>query len=222
MTRRSRRLFTTATAGVTAALLLAGCGGGDGDKSDSNGKIAGADTGASTSASPSASASAAEDAGRPKITLPSDVKLRFTPESTGDAVKDAILKDNAEFIRALDAAIVAQNPRLPALEYYTEGEGAVASQDWVQSFKKAGWTVTGTVRYVDRVVSVESKKTASLTYCGDESKGYTKVIKTGAVEQTKVDKNSYVAYGVQVEKNDKGVWELVKIASTRGAAKCQP
>ncbi|MER7836715.1 hypothetical protein ABTY98_12565 [Streptomyces sp. NPDC096040] len=220
MTRRSR-LLTTATAGVTAALLLAGCGGGGGGDSKSNDKIAGADTGSSASASPNASASS-EAGDRPEITLPSDVKLTFTPESTGDAVKDAILKDNAEFIRAINAAIVAQNPRLPALEYYTEGEGAVAAQDWVQSFKKAGWTVTGTVRYVDRQVSVESKDKASLTYCGDESKGYTKVIKTGVIEQTKVDKNSYVAYGAQVEKNNKGVWELVKIASSRGAAKCQP
>ncbi|MEV7033978.1 hypothetical protein AB0N99_27600 [Streptomyces sp. NPDC093272] len=222
MTRRSRRLLTTATAGVTAALLLAGCGGGDGDKSDSNGKIAGADTGASTSASPSASASAAEDAGRPKFELPAGDTLTFTPEQDSDPVKDAVLKDNAEFVRALDAAIGAQNPRLPALEYYTEGEGAVAAQQWVKSFVDDGLTVTGTVRYYNRKVTVESKSTASLTYCGDESKGYNKVIKTGVVKKTKTTSNSYVAYGVQVEKNAKGVWELVKIASTRGADTCQP
>lgn len=173
------------------------------------------------SASPSASASTAAD-GRPKITLPGDDVLTFTPEQDSDPVKDAILKDNAEFVRALDAAIVAQNPRLPALEYYTAGEGAVAAQDWVQSFKKAGWSVTGTVRYTDRRVSVESKDRASLTYCGDESKGCTKVIKTGVIEHTKVTKNSYVAYGVQVQRSDKGVWELFKIASTRGADKCRP
>ncbi len=219
MTRRSR-LLTTATAGVAAALLLAGCGGGDGDKSDSNGKIAGADTG--SSASPSPSASASEAAGRPKITLPAGDNLTFTPEEDSDPVKDAILKDNAEFVRALDAAIGAQNPRLPALEYYTEGEGAAAAQQWVKSFVDGGLTVTGTVRYYDRQVTVESKTKASLTYCGDESKGYNKVIKTGVVKKTKTTKNSYVVYGVQVEKNAKGVWELVKIASTRGAEKCQP
>jgi hypothetical protein len=219
VTRRSR-LLTTATAGVTAALLLAGCGGGGGGDSKSNDKIAGADTGSSTSASPSASAS--EAAGRPKITLPAGDTLTFTPEEDPDPVKDAILKDNAEFVRALDAAIGAQNPRLPALEYYTEGEGAAAAQQWVQSFVDGGLTVTGTVRYYDRQVTVESKTKASLTYCGDESKGYNKVIKTGVVKKTKTTKNSYVVYGVQAEKNAKGVWELVKIASTRGADKCQP
>ncbi|MFK0155454.1 hypothetical protein ACIQVK_25685 [Streptomyces sp. NPDC090493] len=219
MPRRLRPL-TFATAGLSAALLLAGCGGGstsdDGKSTDAKAVVP-----ASASASVGASASAAA-AGRPKITLPGDDVLTFTPQQDSDPVKDAILKDNAEFVRALDAAIVAQNPRLPALEYYTEGEGAVAAQDWVQSFKKAGWTVTGTVRYTHRQVSVESGDKASLTYCGDESKGYTKVIRTGVVEHTKVTRNSYVAYGAQVQRNDKGVWELVKIASTRGADKCQP
>ncbi|MFD9005180.1 hypothetical protein ACFV0T_30235 [Streptomyces sp. NPDC059582] len=218
MTRRPR-LIATAAAGATALLLLTGCGGGDGGSKD-NDKIAGADTETSASASPSTSAP--EAAGRPKIELPSDDILTFTPDKAGDAVKDAILGDNAEFIRAMDAAIVAQNPRLPALEYYTEGEGAVAAQKWVQGFKDAGLTVTGTVRYFDRQVDVQSKDKASLTYCGDESKGFNKVVKTQKIQRTKATKNSYVLYGVQVEKNDKGVWELVKIVSTRGADRCQP
>lgn len=215
---RRPRLLATAAVGATAALLLTACGGGA-DESKGNDKIAGADTGEKTSASPSASESVS--AGRPKIELPSDVKITFTPERSGDATKDAILKDNAEFIRALNAAIVAQNPRLSALEFYTEGEGAAAAQQWVQSFKTAGWTVTGAVQYFDRQVDVKSKDSASLSYCGDESKGFSKVVKTGEVKKTKATKNSYIAYGVQVEKNEQGVWELVKIVSTRGAERCQ-
>jgi hypothetical protein len=218
---RRPRLFVTAAVGATAVLLLTACGGGDG-KAEGNDKTAGADAGSRASVSPSAKASASTSVERPKTELPSDVTLTFTPETSGDAVQDAILKDNAETLRALDAAIVAQNPRLPALEYYTEGEGAVAAQRWVQSFKSAGWTVTGTVRYFDRHVSVRSKDAASLSYCADESKGFSKVIKTGRTVNTKATKNSYVAYGVQVEKNERGIWELVKIASTRGADRCQP
>ncbi|MFD5633879.1 hypothetical protein ACFWJM_07005 [Streptomyces sp. NPDC127077] len=218
MNRRSRLLATVAV-GASAALLLTACGGG-GDKPKANDKIAGADTGDKKSATPSASAT--QSPGRPKIELPSDLTITFTPETSGDAVQNAILKDNAELIRALNAAIDAQNPRLPALEFYTEGEGAVAAQQWVQSFKSAKWTVTGAVRYFDRQVTVRSKDSASLSYCADESKGYSKVIKTGEVKKTKTTKNSYVAYGVQVEKNKQGVWELVKINSTRGADRCQP
>ncbi|MFI6561141.1 hypothetical protein [Streptomyces sp. NPDC050534] len=215
-----RRTLPAATAlAATAALLLTACGGG-GDNNKGNDKIAGANAGSEKSASPTASASSA--AGRPKITLSADNAITFTPEHAADQGQDEILNDNAEFIRALNAAISAQNPRLPALEYYTEGEGAAAAQKWVQSFKDAGLTVTGTVRYFDRQVSIESNKTASLTYCGDESKGYTKVVKTNQVKKTKADKNSYVSYGVKAEKNAKGVWETVKIVSVRGAAKCQP
>lgn len=211
---------------TTAALLLTACGGSDGEStSKDNDKVAGADAdaGSETSASPTASATAPSDsAGRPRIELPSDITHAFAPEETGDPVKDAVLKDNAEMIRALDAAIVAQNPRLPALEFYTEGEGAVAAEQWVKAFTDAGWTVTGTVDYFDRQVNVSSEDSASLTYCGDEAKGFSKVIKTGEVKKTPASKDSYVAYGVQVRKNKAGVWELVKITSTRGADRCQP
>ncbi|MFD5803516.1 hypothetical protein [Streptomyces sp. NPDC127020] len=214
-----RPTFLTAAAFATAAALtLSACGGGD-DASGGNDKIAGADTDKSpTPASPSAT----DSAERPKVTLPSDVKDVFSPEETGKSVEDAILRDNAEFVRALDAAIVAQDPRLPALEFYTEGEGAVAAEKWVQGFKDAGWTVTGTTRYFDRAVKVKSGTSAAIGYCADESKAYSKVIKTGELTGTKVSKDSYVAYSVEVAKNKQGVWELVKITSARGATGCQP
>jgi hypothetical protein len=205
---------------AAAALSLSACGSSDSGSSTDDGKTAGADVGSTKSASPSASVAASGE--RPKIGLPSHVTHTFTPEQSDDAVENAVLKDNAEFIRALDVAIVEQNPRLPALEFYTEGEGAVAAEQWVKAFTDAGWTITGAVRYFDRQVTVNSKTTASLTYCADESKGFSKVIKTGELKGTKVTKDSYIAYGVQVEKNRKGVWELMKIVSTEGADRCQP
>ncbi|MDX3456933.1 hypothetical protein PV396_34135 [Streptomyces sp. ME02-8801-2C] len=209
---------------ASALLLTTACGGSDGKStSEDDAKVAGAGARSAVSASPAVSASApAASDDRPKIELPADITHTFTPAETGDPVKDAVLKDNAELIRALDAAIVAQNPRLPALEFYTEGEGAVAAERWAQAFVDAGWTVTGVVRYFDRQVSVSSQSTASLSYCGDESKGFSKVIKTGEVKKTPPSKDSYVVYGVQVRKNKAGVWELVKITSTRGADRCQP
>jgi hypothetical protein len=219
-----RHVPPTAAAFVaTATLLLTVCGGSDSEgTSKDNDKAAGADGGSAMSASLTASRSAsATSAGRPKIELPSDITHVFAAEETGDPVKDAVLKDNAEMIRALDAAIVAQNPRLPALEFYTEGEGAVAAEQWVKAFTDAGWTVTGTVNYYDRQVDVSSEDSASLSYCGDEGKGFSKVIKTGEVKKTPVSKDSYAAYGVQVRRNKAGVWELVKITSTRGADRCQ-
>ncbi|MGX1911922.1 hypothetical protein ACWIID_24110 [Streptomyces phaeochromogenes] len=98
----------------------------------------------------------------------------------------------------------------------------MAAQKWVQGFKDAGWTVTGTTRYFDRAVTVKSKTSAAIGYCADESKAFSKVIKTGELKGTKVTKDSYVAYSAQVTKNKQGVWELLKITSARGAAGCQP
>ncbi|MFE7813972.1 hypothetical protein ACFU5P_18825 [Streptomyces sp. NPDC057433] len=134
--------FAAIALAVVGILSLSACGSGD-DGSKGNDKIAGAGTGADSSTSTSPSESAPDSVERPVIELPSDVKNVFTPEVTGKPVEDAILRDNAELVRALDAAIVAQNPRLPALEFYTEGEGAASAEQWVQGFKEAGWTVTG-------------------------------------------------------------------------------
>ncbi|MER6269750.1 hypothetical protein ACWCYL_38085 [Streptomyces sp. 900105755] len=220
MTRRSR-LLTTATAGVAAALLLAGCGGGDGDKSDSNSKIAGADTGASASASASPSASASAADGRPKITLPSDLTLTFEGAQTGDAVKDAVLADGAERMRATDAAITGTDPKGAAIAYYNTGKALEAALSWVAEFKKANVTITGKARYYDRNVTLKSKTSAILTFCADESQGFSKDKKTKKINKTPVTKNSYVFYNTRLDKNSDGVWQTSQIISTRGATQCE-
>ena len=174
---RRPTLLAAAALTTVAAISLVACGGGNASKSKDNEKAAG--VGGSTEESASPSASAQNSAERPTVALPPDITSTFTPEKAGDAVQTAVLKDNAEMIRALNAAIVAQNPRLPALEYYTEGEGAVEAQRWAQRFHETrDWTITGTVRYFDRRVTVSSQDRASRSYCADESKGFSKVIKT--------------------------------------------
>ncbi|KAF4405083.1 hypothetical protein [Streptomyces lycii] len=213
-----RHLTAAAALAACTALLVTGCGGSE-DKGKDDDKIAGAEQDDKKSESPSASASGSAE--RPEIKLPKDVTYKFTPEQTGDAAQDAALEDNKEFIRAMDAAIVAGEPRLPALEFYTEGEAAAAAQEWVQSFIDEGWTITGLVEYYDRRVSISSGTSASISYCADESKAFNKVIKTGEVQKTKPSKNSYIAYNSVLKKNKDGVWETVKMHSRRGADSCQ-
>ncbi|MER6226962.1 hypothetical protein ABT189_41515 [Streptomyces sp900105755] len=218
-------LPTTAVVGLTAVLLLTGCGGGDG----TGGAKAAADkassvpttTGVSASTSASAAASTSSD-GRPKITLPSDVRLTFEGGRTGDAVKDEVLADSAEMTRAVDAAIAGTDPKGQAMGYYTTGKALEASLSWVSQFKKANVTITGVVRYYDRKVTLESKTSALLTYCGDESKGFSKDKKTNKINKTPVTKDSYVTYNTRLDKNSDGVWQTSQIISTRGAAQCQP
>ncbi|MGW1282750.1 hypothetical protein ACWD4N_03295 [Streptomyces sp. NPDC002586] len=216
---RRPRLLTTAVAGALAALLLAGCGGGGGG-SKANDKIAGADSGSKTPASPRASASSAD--GRPKITLPSDLRLIFEDSNTGDAVKDAVLADSAERMRAVDAAITGTDPKGGALGYYDTGKALEAALSWVAQFKQANATVTGEVRYYDRKVTLEKGKSAVLTFCADESKGFSKDKKTGKIARTPVTKNSYVLYNTRLDKNADGVWQTSQIISSRGVTQCQP
>ncbi|WP_406356134.1 hypothetical protein OHB56_27075 [Streptomyces sp. NBC_01635] len=221
MNRRPTLLAALALTAATA-LTLTACGGGDegSAKDKDSDKIAGADTGGEKSAPPSESAPATE--GRPKIELPSDVTLVFEGEKTGDQVKDAVLADNAERMRAVDAAIAGTDTNGEALAFYNTGKALEAALSWVNQFEEAGATMTGEVRYYDRKVTIEGEKSAVLIFCADESKGFSKDKKTNKVHKTPVTKNSYVLYNTKLDKSAEGVWQTSQVVSSRGAAQCQP
>ncbi|MEV5098628.1 hypothetical protein ACFC5H_12585 [Streptomyces rochei] len=213
---------TIAAAALTAAvtLLLSGCGGSDSEDSGKD-EIAGADTGASASASPSPSAS--EDGiDRPEIKLPSDVKNVFEGGSTGDPVKDAVLADNERMINSIDEAITVDAEEHPALKFYSKDNALIAAASYVQSFYEAGTTWTGSTRYYDREVTLSGENAATVTYCGDETKSYSKDRKTKEVKKTPGDADDYVSYSARVQKNTDGVWQTTNVVSERGAEKCQP
>jgi hypothetical protein len=219
VTRRPPRLLPAFAAATASLLLLTGCGGED-EKPEANDKIAGADTGTESPASPTASA--AGETERPEISLPSDLKLLFEDAETGDPVKDAVLADNAERMRAVDAAITGTDPKGQALGFYNTGKALEAALSWVGQFKDAGATITGEVRYYDREVELKDETSATLTFCADESKGFSKDKKTGEIAKTPVTKNSYVLYNTRLDKNADGVWQTSQILSVRGAAQCRP
>ncbi|KAA0930470.1 hypothetical protein [Streptomyces apricus] len=217
---RRPTLLAALTLTAAAALTLSACGGGDSDGDKSNDKIAGADTGTKKSASPTPSP--VDSSNRPKLTLPPDLKLTFETPKTGDEVEDAVLADSAERMRAVDAAITGTDPEGEALAYYNTGKAREAALNWVQQFKDADASLTGEVRYYDRNVTLKNKTTALLTFCADESKGFSKDKKTGKADKTPVTKNSYVLYNTRLERNSEGTWQTSQIISTRGAAQCQP
>ncbi|MGW6026443.1 hypothetical protein [Streptomyces sp. NPDC055099] len=216
-----RTMPITAALAATAALLLTACGGGDGDNDSNKDKIAGADQGgAKKSASPSASPDA--DVARPKITLPKDDILKFEDAKTGDAKKDAVLADNAERHRAIDAAIIKGDPSSEAVQFYSEGDAAASAVQWIKTTVDDGYSVTGTVRFYDRNVQFRSDGSARLTYCGDESKWFGKDRKTNKAEKTPVTSKSYVFYDASLKKSSEGVWKTTAVSSERGATQCQP
>ncbi|MEW1604758.1 hypothetical protein [Streptomyces sp. NPDC093808] len=213
MNRRPTLLAALAPTAATA-LTLSACG------SDDD-KAAGADTGGGKQpASPSTSAASSTQ--RPQIELPADLKLTFEGGETGDPVKDAILADSAERMRAVDAVITGTDPEGKALAFYNTGEALEAARDWVDQFEEAGATLTGEARYYDREVTLKGEDSAALVFCADESKGFSKDKETNEVHKTPVTRNSYVLYHTRLDKNTEGVWQTSQIISTRGAAQCQP
>ncbi|MCZ9353408.1 hypothetical protein NGM36_27200 [Streptomyces mutabilis] len=219
---RTRPTTATAAAALTAAvtLLLSGCGGSDSEDSGKD-KIAGADTGASASASPSPSASE-DGVDRPEIKLPSDVKNVFEGDATGDPVKDAVLADNERMINSIDEAITVDAEEHPALKFYSKDNALIAAASYVQSFYEAGTTWTGSTRYYDREVTLSGENAATVTYCGDETKSYSKDRETKEVKKTPGDADDYVSYSARVQKNADGVWQTTNVVSERGSEKCQP
>ncbi|MEW2447591.1 hypothetical protein AB0896_08535 [Streptomyces parvulus] len=197
---------------ATSVLALSGCA------ADDSASVGGADEGTATPIRPSASSGT----GRPKIYLPSDLKLIFEDGRTGDRVKDAVLADNAERMRAVHAAIAGTDRDAAAVGFYNTGKALEAATSWVTRFEEADATVTGQVRYFDRKVTLREDGAALLTFCADESKGFSKDRTTGEIARTPVTRNSFVRYNTRLDRNADGVWQTSQILSTRGADECQP
>jgi hypothetical protein len=211
-TRTSAAAATLVTA---VGLLLTGCGS-SGDQS--SGPIKGVQTAVPSPVAPPASSSVQ----RPKITLPSDLHLVFEGGKTGDAIKDAVLYDNEQFIEATHQAIMRSNPDDKAYQFYAEGPAGADTYKWIKTFVDAGMRSTGTARYYNREVTIGSDGSATIGYCEDESKAYGKDLKSGKVEVTPVTKNSYMYYTGSAKRNSKGIWVVEQMTSQRGAEKCQP
>ncbi|MGW4735832.1 hypothetical protein ACWEQC_42940 [Streptomyces shenzhenensis] len=217
MTRRPR-LLTTAAAGVTAVLLLAGCGGNDDTKQ--NDKIPGAETTPTKSSSPTPTEPTSPD--RPKITFPSDAKNVFEDTATGDATKDAVLADNALSVNSVDEAIFEGSTGTEALGFYNSGKALSSSITYVKGYIDDSDTWIGTTRYFDRKVSLSGANGAYVTYCSDESKSFIKNKKTGKVDRSPATADAYVLYHTKLTKNAEGVWQTTDIVSNRGDKACQP
>ncbi|NEC53132.1 hypothetical protein G3I18_31955 [Actinospica acidiphila] len=172
------------------------------------------------STAPASSASASD--GRPAIELPSDLSYTFDWPMTGDKVKDAVLADSEQSVKAVDQAIVNQNALDKAYLYYYEGEAAAQTEQFIQAYVDAKARITGTYRYYNPMVQVRDGGSASLVYCEDQSKAFDMYLKDRKVNKTPVTENSYVLYTAQLRKNDKGVWVITKLLSERGHDQCRP
>jgi hypothetical protein len=211
-----------ATCVTTSAVLMLSACGGSGSKGSDTIQSDTSDSPSATSPSASPSATAPSAAGRPTITFPADAKDVFEDQHTGDATKDAVLADNAQWVESLDDAIFRGTTGTQALGFYATGMGVDKSVTYVHGFLSKNYTWQGTVRFFDRKVTLLSSGTAAVIYCSDESKGFLKDRKTGKIDNTPTTADSYVLYNTQLKKNAQGVWQTDNMLSDRGAKQCQP
>ncbi|MEV6313628.1 hypothetical protein [Streptomyces sp. NPDC051776] len=207
----ARRILTTAAAFTAgAALVLTACG--DGDESPE--KIEGADKG--TSASPSADAP--DSVKRPEVKLPKSFALDFRGWTSSDPIEQAVLNDGKEQVRAGYAAIIANDPGSTALAFYDTKTGLAQDREWIKTYTDKDLTVIGKAPVYNAKATVvgEKKRAASLSYCMDESKAYSKNRKTGKVEGTPAGTNSKVLYTTTLKQSEQGVWQTVSVDSKRG------
>lgn len=210
---------------VAAACLLAavtfstaGCSSDSGDES-SNDKIAGAGRGETATSTPSASASADEDA--PTFDLPPDLKATVENESTGDATKDAILRDVAYSAQSRLEAFGKGSGQTANMNRYFAASALTYWTDRIATVKKDGLTVSGDYRYFGfEVTDVANGRTAAVRYCEDQSKGYSKEISTNKVLRTQPSDKDFILFTLQAAKDSRGEWQVQKQSWKKGDATC--
>ncbi|MEU5318759.1 hypothetical protein AB0G67_18815 [Streptomyces sp. NPDC021056] len=210
---------TAAAFAMTATLLLTACGGGDGGSPDD---IKGAGTGAG---SPSASASASTPAGAPDISVPKDLDLVFDFDEPSDAKHAAALVGAQNYIRALDHGIDQQDPNDPAYRYYSLNQAAQYAKSQIETWKKGGWTVTGTDKYYDEEVSTLSGGQGVLVeFCRNQAKFYGKEIKSGKVLSSEENLASYQTFRLRMipPSGSSEVWRAFTIEVIGKAKECRP
>ncbi|MGI5352672.1 hypothetical protein ACQEU8_31485 [Streptomyces sp. CA-250714] len=223
----TRPAASLAAATAAAALLLAGCGGSDGDsKSD---KIEGADTTKDKSPSPKKGEGGAKDAPgdfrTSDIKLPSDVKLVFDWKQPSDPDKAAALDGAADYMRVVRHGMVKEDPKDPLIAKHTVP--LQDAQDYatymMDQHAKKNYTVTGSERfYKEQVGDLVDEKLVEIAFCSDQRKIFSKEIKTGKViRSTGSSDENFLRFSVVMQKPSKGdaPWKARAVDVTEKAVK---
>jgi hypothetical protein len=212
--------LTAVALSATAALLLTACGGGSTKGSDT---IPGANTAPASSSSPSPSASATEDSvKRPSTALPKDITMTFDWPQTGNAKQDAVLNDGEQYMRAIMRASALNDLKDPAYQFYSRDRGFAYAHRQIKANIDGGWAPTGLDRYYKATANVFKAGSATLSFCRDQSKGFSKSVKTGKVNRTGTNTLSYLLYNLLLVKDadSNGVWQTFQITVIE-AAQCK-
>jgi hypothetical protein len=175
--------------------------------------------GTSSSPSPTASPSPTGPP-EPTFNLPADLKVTIEPDTTGDPVKDQILRTNGYLIKGVLQAMAGAGAKDTGYQPYVRGEAALGHARELREFVNAGWAPTGSLVFYQRKVTLKDPTHASVAYCEDQRYAYGKKRSTGKVEVTKPTKNSFIAHATTVEKSSNGIWQETSFIWKRKAEEC--
>lgn len=220
MTRST--LPIAAALAALAALLLTACGGGGSDSSDKIQSSATSTPSVTASPSaPSASPSLTDTVKRPSTELPKDLTMTFDWPKTGDVTKDAVLNDGEQFVRAYTRAAASHDRKDPAYRFYSRDDAFTYAQGQITENIDEDLAPTGLDRYYAATVTVVRSGSATLSFCEDQTKNYSKKVKTGKVLVTTPSIKDYYQYNLLLFRNaSNGVWQASKITVLE-APKCK-
>jgi hypothetical protein len=215
---RPRTSLTTAACTLAAAaLLLTACGGGGGDKKiDASGSGTPAPAPSATTTPPAPTTPAG-----PTFDFPPDVKVVVDADTTGDAVKDAILRDQGYGLQAIYLGIAKLDYTLPVFQKYLAGK---AASDWTSNIdwgKSHHTTVTGTTAFYNRKVTVSDATTAGVTFCESARDAYDKDTKTGKTATTTPSLDDFALHTARMKKSADGTWQMTEYRTQSRAKSCQ-
>jgi hypothetical protein len=225
-TVKRRTLPTAAALATAAALLLTACGGED-DKADDNGRIAGAEQTTEKpekSAEPSDVPSSNDRPDGVDVSLPKDMNLVFDwdmPEKQNEA---AAMADAANFFRAIYRGVDKRTSEDAAVVAYSTGDGLHYAKTQIDSRVEGGWTATGTRRHYEATTrSTPNGSSVEVAFCADSSKFYGKEVKTGKVLTTEPSIADFDYFKIIMVKypTSEDLWQASEVYVEEKAEKCQ-
>lgn len=226
--RHARPRTTAAVAAVaTAALVLTACGSDEPDE-----EIAGLDQGQAQDddaandapdedTDADAHTPADGDIDRPDIEVADSLQLVFEGTEPEDELEQAILRDNAEHLRAVYSVVTSHDLEDSQIGFYAKGESLQWDLNLVQGFIEDGETSHGVMRYFDRSVEVVSDKAAVVSFCRDYSDISTIDFASGETLEGPDPDAPPTRNTFRLELSESGIWQAAERESDTSEEACR-
>lgn len=204
-----------ATAAVTTAAMLTGCGA---SASQPPAALPGTNVAApATSSAPVA----VLPADAPKFAIPSDLRLVIEADTTGDAAKDTVLLDAEYQFYGFVEAISTGDTKDHNFKQWTNGDAYAGLSQSVQTWKSRNERLTGTDRLYKRTVTMSKDGSqAAYSACEDSSQAYPMKIGSNTHDTNTAGQGNFTLWQGTFTKRAANTWVLSLVFTKSGASQC--